>query len=180
MTSSPPTAVYVAAGSNVDPERNLSKALDLLAARFGALRVSKAYRNAAIGFEGPDFINLVVEFATRDFVRAVLKALREIEEQCGRPRSAPKWASRTMDLDILLYGDLVCDEADLKVPRPGLLTRAFMLRPMAELAGDVVHPIVRRSLADLWREFDQRAHAMQEVPVTSRYSARHRPPGSGR
>jgi 2-amino-4-hydroxy-6-hydroxymethyldihydropteridine diphosphokinase len=178
MTS--PTAVYVAAGSNLDPERNLAKALELLAARFGPLRVSKAYRNAAVGFEGPDFVNLVVGFETHEPVRAVLETMRGIEEQCGRRRSAPKWASRTMDLDILLYGDLVCDEPDLKLPRPGLLTRAFMLGPIAELAGDVVHPVVRRSLRDLWREFDQHAHPMQEVPITNRDSALHRPPGSGR
>lgn len=179
MNPSLPVAVHVAAGSNVDAERNLAKALDLLAARFGALTVSKAYRNAAVGFEGPDFINLVVGFETHDPVRSVLQALRGIEEQCGRSRSAPKWASRTMDLDILLYGGLVCDEADLKVPRPGVLTRAFMLGPLAEIAGDIVHPVVRRPLAELWSEFDQRAHAMQEVPITSRYCGPHRPPGSG-
>jgi 2-amino-4-hydroxy-6-hydroxymethyldihydropteridine diphosphokinase len=165
MTSSPPIAVYVAAGSNLDPERNLAKALELLAARFGPLRVSKAYRNAAVGFEGPDFINLVVGFQTREPVRAVLETLRSIEEQCGRPRSAPKWASRTMDLDILLYGDLVSDQPDLRIPRPGLLTRAFMLGPMAEIAGEVVHPTAHRRISDLWREFDQQAHSMSVVPL---------------
>lgn len=183
MVLAQPTAVYVAAGSNVDAERNLAKALDLLAERFGAPVISNAYRNAAVGFEGPDFVNLVVGFETRDPVLEVIAALRQIEEQCGRPRDAPKWAPRSMDLDILLYGDLVSDEPALELPRLDLLRRAYMLRPLAEIAGEVVHPLARCPIADLWREFDQQAHVMTVVnlnPITSRYSGPHQPPGSAR
>lgn len=180
MSSPAPIAVYVAAGSNIDPERNLAKALELVGAHFGALKISRAYRNAAVGFDGPDFVNLVVGFETREPLDAVVTALREIEEQCGRPRLAPKWASRSMDLDILLYGDRVCDEPGLKLPRPGLLIRAFMLGPLAEIAGETLHPTLRRPIGELWAEFDQQAHPMHAVPITSRCFDPHRPPGSGR
>jgi 2-amino-4-hydroxy-6-hydroxymethyldihydropteridine diphosphokinase len=159
------TRVFVAAGSNVDPERNLREALRLLAARFGRLGVSRAYRNAAVGFEGPDFINLVVGFDTGDSVREVVAALREIEERCGRIRHAPKWASRSMDLDILLYGDVVCEGPDVTLPRPDLLRRAYMLGPLAEIAADVRHPVLRRPIGELWRSFDQHAHAMDVVDL---------------
>lgn len=165
MSAATLTAVFVAAGSNVDPERNLRAALRLLAARFGRLEVSRAYRNAAVGFEGPDFINLVVGFDTGDSVREVVAALREIEGRCGRIRHAPKWASRSMDLDILLYGDVVCEGPDVTLPRPDLLRRAYMLGPLAEIAADVRHPVLRRPIGELWRSFDQHTHAMDVVDL---------------
>jgi 2-amino-4-hydroxy-6-hydroxymethyldihydropteridine diphosphokinase len=107
------TRVYVAAGSNVDAPRNLRLALAELARRFGPLTVSGAYRNAAFGFEGPDFINLSVAFDTGRPLREVVDELHDIEVLCGRQRDAPKWASRPMDLDMLMFGDLVQDGPDV-------------------------------------------------------------------
>ena len=86
------------------PVANLRRALDVLARRYPGLRCSRAYRNAAVGFEGEDFVNLVVAFETDDDVRTVLAHLHEAEAACGRERDAPKWAPRSMDLDVLLYG----------------------------------------------------------------------------
>src|SRR5690349_19912599 len=96
------TAVYVAAGSNVEPEHYLATALRAMAAAYGPLTLSPAYRNQAVGFEGADFINLVVGFHTEDPVAEVRQRLQAIEAACDRPPGAPKWAPRTMDLDILL------------------------------------------------------------------------------
>ncbi len=98
------------------------------------------YRNRAVGFEGADFINFVVGFSTVLPINEVLEHLHAIEALCGRPRNAPRWAPRTMDLDVLLYGDIVCDEPTMKLPRPDLLKRAFMLGPLAALAPELVHP----------------------------------------
>jgi 2-amino-4-hydroxy-6-hydroxymethyldihydropteridine diphosphokinase len=161
----PPTVgVYVAAGSNVDPVNNLRLALRSLREHY-ALRVSPAYRNKAVGFEGEDFINLVVGFDTTDSLEQVIARLHEAEAACGRPRSAPKWAPRTMDLDLLLYGDTVSDAPGRKLPRPDLLKRPYMLRPMAELAPDVIHPIARKTMRELWREFDDGIHEMSKVEL---------------
>jgi 2-amino-4-hydroxy-6-hydroxymethyldihydropteridine diphosphokinase len=156
---------YVAAGSNIEPLANLRKALDLLAARHGALRVSPAYRNAAVGFSGEDFVNLVVEFDASGTVRELLAGLHAIEERCGRPRLAPKWGSRTLDLDVLLYGDLVVDEPGLKLPRPDLVRRAYMLKPMVDLAPALRHPTLGATMRELWQQFDSSAHSLQPVDL---------------
>ena len=158
-------AVYLGAGSNVAPERNLARAVAELSREFPGTRLSPWYRNRAVGFEGADFINLVAGFDTALPVHAVLAKLQAIEALCGRPRAAPRWAPRSMDLDVLLYGDLVCDEPALKLPRPDLLRRAYMLGPLAELAPEVVHPTAHLSIGELWRRFDQGAHPLEPVPA---------------
>jgi 2-amino-4-hydroxy-6-hydroxymethyldihydropteridine diphosphokinase len=160
-------AVYVGAGSNVAPERNLARAVAQLAGEFPGARFSSWYRNRPVGFEGEDFINLVAGFETSLPVRAVLERLHAIEALCGRPRAAPRWAPRSMDLDVLLYGDLVCDEPGLKLPRPDLLKRAYMLGPLAALAPEVVHPTTHLTIGELWRRFDQRAHPLEQVPAAT-------------
>ena len=159
------TQVLVAAGSNIEPVANLHRALDVLARHYPALRCSRAYRNAAVGFDGAEFVNLVVGFDTGDDVQSVLAHLHEAEAACGRERNAPKWAPRSMDLDILLFGDRVCDEPGLVLPRPDLVRRAYMLGPDAELAPETVHPTLGRTLAQLWRDFARDAHPMRVVDI---------------
>ncbi len=158
-------AVYVAAGSNVEPVANLRRALDALAAQFAPLRLSRAYRNAAVGFAGDDFVNLVLGFETSVSVDGVIERLHGVEAACGRERDAPKWAPRAMDLDILLYDDLVCARPGLVLPRPDLARRPYMLGPMAELAPDLRHPTLERTMGELWARFDRGAHAMQPVEL---------------
>jgi 2-amino-4-hydroxy-6-hydroxymethyldihydropteridine diphosphokinase len=162
--------VFVAAGSNLEPEKHLARACAEILNSWPDTVCSRAYRNAAVGFEGPDFINLVVGFSTAQPLDAVITRLRAIETQCGRPRFAPKWASRTMDLDVLLFGDRVEKTADYTLPRPDLLKRPYMLGPMAEIAPEVMHPTARKTIAVLWKEFDHDGHAMNAVdlPAVSR------------
>jgi 2-amino-4-hydroxy-6-hydroxymethyldihydropteridine diphosphokinase len=162
--------VFVAAGSNVEPERHLTLAAIELQRVFGEIHFSPWYRNRAVGFEGDDFINFVVGFETAAPVQDVVARLREIETLCGRPREAAKWAPRSMDLDILMYDNLVCEDAQLKLPRPDLLKRAYMLGPMADLAPEVVHPTAHVTIGELWERFDRGAHALE--PVSSPLSPR--------
>lgn len=161
------TDVYVAAGSNVDPCRHLRQAVTALAQVYGPLRVSPAYRNKAVGFDGEDFINLVVGFTTQDPVAQVRRHLQQIEALCGRPPDAPKWAPRTMDLDILLYGQLISNEPGFVLPRPDLIRRPYMLKPMADIAPDVEHPLAHRTMGELWAAFDSAGHEMEEVELTT-------------
>jgi 2-amino-4-hydroxy-6-hydroxymethyldihydropteridine diphosphokinase len=156
-------AVYVAAGSNVEPERHMRAALAELRREFPAVRFSSWYRNRAAGFTGDDFINLVAGFDTTLPVHTVVTQLHAIETRCGRPRDAPRWAPRSMDLDVLLYGDLVFEEPGLRLPRPDLLKRAYMLGPLAELAPEVRHPTAGLTIGELWRGFDQAAHPLERL-----------------
>ena len=180
-------AVYLAAGSNIEPERNLTLAASELVRVFPDTRFSSWYRNPAVGFVGDDFINFVAGFSSDLPVHGVVQQLQAIETLCGRPRDAPRWAARSMDLDILLYDALVCDEPRLKLPRPDLLKRAFMLGPLAELAPDLLHPTAGVTIGELWKRCDAAAHPMQKVPAmvqpspfTSPHSGPRPPRESGR
>jgi 2-amino-4-hydroxy-6-hydroxymethyldihydropteridine diphosphokinase len=155
--------VFVAAGSNIEPEQKLALAIAELTRAFPGVRFSPWYRNRAAGFEGADFINLVAGFETPLSPLAVLERLHAIETRCGRPRDAPRWAPRAMDLDVLLYDALVLEGPPLTLPRPDLLKRAYMLGPMADLAPEFMHPTAGRSIGELWREFDQAAHPLTRV-----------------
>ncbi len=157
--------IFIAAGSNVDPERNLVLAARRLAQSFPGARFSGCYLNAAVGFDGPDFINFVAEIHSSRAPRGVLEMLHRIEAECGRERDAPKWAPRSMDLDLLLFGQCIAVDSDLVLPRPDLLTKAYMLGPMAELAPDVVHPLAGKTIGDLWQAFDRSSHPMRRMAL---------------
>jgi 2-amino-4-hydroxy-6-hydroxymethyldihydropteridine diphosphokinase len=157
--------VFVAAGSNVEPERNLERACADIAHTWPDAQCSRAYRNVAVGFDGPDFINLVVGFSAAQPLHSVIERLRGIETNCGRPRYAPKWASRTMDLDVLLFGELVEKTAEYTLPRPDLLKRPYMLGPLAEIAPEVMHPTEHRTIGELWQQFDRDGHEMTAIPL---------------
>lgn len=159
-----PVQVYVAAGSNIAPQRHLRLALKALRELYTPLEVSPAYRNRAVGFAGDDFINLVVGFTTTRTPAEVREHLQSIEALCGRPREAPRWAPRSMDLDILLYGALVCEQPGMILPRPDLLRRAYMLKPLADLAPTLRHPTAGRTIAQLWQDLAPSGHEL--VPVT--------------
>ncbi len=163
--------VHIAIGSNVDPEHHVARAAELLLQAYPDIRFSSWYRNRAVGFEGEDFVNAVAGFSTSQPVEQVISRLHDIETACGRPRDAPRWAPRSMDLDILLYGDRVCDEPQLKLPRPDLLKRAYMLGPLAELAPGLMHPTAGATIGELWRRFDKGGHDLIRISV---------PPAAGR
>lgn len=143
--------VYVGLGSNVDRENRLRQAVAVLREDFGELELSPVYDSAAVGFEGYDFLNLVAGFDTELEVERVVARFHEIENQLGRDRSLPKFASRSIDLDILAFGDLVLDLPGIRIPRPEILENAFVLRPLQDLVPDDLHPEVGQTYAELWR-----------------------------
>jgi len=156
---------YISGGSNVEPERHLALAARELKRSFPGVRFSHCYRNRAVGFEGPDFINFAAELPVQRDPTAMRAELQRIEALCGREPGTPRWAPRSMDLDVLLYGDSVFSQPGLVVPRPDLLRRAFMLGPLAELAPALVHPIEMKRLDTLWQSFDRDAHPLTPVAL---------------
>ncbi len=156
---------YVAAGSNVRPRENLRRAIAALAAAFPGLVASRAWSNAAVGFDGDDFVNLVVKFPSALPVAALLERLKAVERAAGREPGAPKWGPRTLDLDLLLYGDLAGRQAGTTLPHPDIATRAWVLGPLAELAPGLPHPVSGIPLGELWRRFDRDAHRLSETAL---------------
>ena len=118
------TTVFIGAGSNVDPEDNLARALAELERRFGKLQVSAPYRNPAVGIPGPDFINLAISFETDLDCEALRAELRRIETVCGRDRSVPKATPPPIDLDLLICGDY---------RHPELAHRDYLFKPLEAL-----------------------------------------------
>jgi 2-amino-4-hydroxy-6-hydroxymethyldihydropteridine diphosphokinase len=160
-----PHEVFVSLGSNMEPEKNLNLAMQALTARFGAISRSSVYRNKAVGFEGEPFLNLVVGFDTSESAEQVNDALHDIEAEFGRTRGDNKFAPRTLDMDLLVYGDAVICRDDLVVPRPELLKYAFMLQPLAELAGHKRDPISGAPWQKVWANADLGEHEMTLVDI---------------
>lgn len=147
--------VYLSLGSNIERERHIRAALDALAERFGELLISSVYESEAVGFEGDPFYNLVVGIDTALEVAALSACLKRIEDDNGRDRSGPRFSGRTLDIDILTYGDLDRPVAGVQLPREEILHNAFVLRPLAELAADECHPRLGLTYAELWRRYDR-------------------------
>lgn len=145
--------VYLSLGSNQEPHRYLRAALDELRARFGTIDISPAYRSGAVGFDGADFINLAVGLDTELDPIALNQWLHALEDRHGRRRDVPRYADRTIDVDIVLYDDLVTQGAGhLDIPRKEL-KHAFVLKPIADIAPALRHPVDGRTMAELWAAF---------------------------
>jgi len=155
--------VFVGAGSNIEPGRHLAAGLAALAEHYGILRLSPVYRNSPVGFDGEDFLNMVVAFETPDTVAQVAATLAAIEAANGRSRGEAKFSPRTLDLDLLLYDDLVTDDGEVQLPRDEITRYPFVLKPLADLAGERLHPVLGRSYAELWAEFDDTHHPLARV-----------------
>jgi 2-amino-4-hydroxy-6-hydroxymethyldihydropteridine diphosphokinase len=157
--------VYVSIGSNVDKERNIPSAVAALRDRFGALACSGVYETEAVGFEGGNFYNLVVSFDTGQSLEELAHTLRRIEDDHGRVRGGARFSSRTLDLDILLYGTVVRHDERFDVPRDEIPRYAFVLLPLVEIAAAVVHPETGERLADMAARLDLDAQNLRKVAL---------------
>lgn len=147
--SRPPHRAFIGVGSNLDPIENVRRGLSLLHEEFGAIRVSPTYQTDPVGAPGtPDFLNLVVELRTDRTAADLCAWLHRLETECGRVRAADANTPRTLDLDLLLYDDLVSDVAPL-LPHPQVATAAFVLVPLADLEPELVHPSLGETIGTI-------------------------------
>ena len=144
--------IYIGVGSNIHRQASLLASVGALVDAFGNVSLSRVFESEAVGFDGDNFYNMVVGALTDKTLQSVCDKLREIEVALGRAPDARKFSSRTVDLDLLLYGNMQC-ELPLMLPRPEITENAFVLWPLSELAGSLCHPGTDRNYSALWRNY---------------------------
>jgi len=146
--------VLLGIGSNVEREKNIRAGLVELELLFGHLAISPIYETQAVGFAGSNFLNLVVAIESSLSLSALAQALKAIEYRHGRKPDSPKFAPRSLDVDILVFGDHVGTFEGIVLPREEMLSCAFVLKPLADLVPEELYPATDKSYASLWSEFD--------------------------
>ncbi len=163
------TRVYAGLGSNVDKEENIPAGLNTLASHFSPLAISTVYESEPLGFHGENFYNLVVGFDTDLSALEVISIFKSIESSLGRTSSdqdtTSKTISHTLDIDLLLFGDLVRHNEQIDVPREDIVQYPFVLCPLAEIAGGLEHPETGLSIADMWASFGKERHQLKSVTL---------------
>ena len=155
--------VYLGVGSSIERERYIVAGLDALQGLFGQLALSSVYDSEAIGFAGQPFLNLVAGVDTQLSPGQLLRQLRQIEVEHGRPANATRFSARQLDIDILTHGQLTGTVEGVELPRPEILENAFVLCPLAELAGEAMHPIAAKTYLELWQNYDRDSQQLQKV-----------------
>ncbi len=148
--------VFLSLGSNIDAENNIRACLRALRYEFGEIGLSSVYESEAVGFDGENFLNLVVKIETILSVGELSQCLRNIEDANDRGRSGPKFSARTLDVDILTYDDLVGEHDGVVLPRQEITENAFVLLPLNELAPNETHPVLEKSYNELWSSYSKR------------------------
>ena len=146
--------VHLNIGSNQNRRTNIRLAIQALEQYFLNIVLSSLFESPSEGFKGNDFYNVGVNITTLKTSNEVVDILRDIENSLGRDRSLPKFSSRMIDLDLVLYGGIIDDS--LNVPRKDILKYAFVLAPLAELNPEAIHPLEGTSYQNLWKTFQSK------------------------
>ena len=157
--------VYLGLGSNVQPHRYLRMGIRELGQLFGVLELSNVYRSKAVGFDGADFLNLVVGLETDLSPLEIHERIEKLHVLAGRQRGESRYSPRTLDIDLLLYDDLIISDAPIVLPRADVLKYSFVLGPLAEIAPDLKHPQTGRQIAEHWAEFDKDSHPLEAADL---------------
>ncbi|WP_418357364.1 MULTISPECIES: 2-amino-4-hydroxy-6-hydroxymethyldihydropteridine diphosphokinase [Shewanella] len=154
--------IYISLGTNISPEQHLKAGLLDLQHYFGPLQLSRVFESEAVGFKGTNFLNMVAAAQTELSIAEVVATFKRIEQANGRIKSEKKFSPRSLDIDLLLYDNMVCDEP-VELPRGEILFNAFVLWPLAEIAPNVNHPVVHKSYHALWQEYDKQSQHLWPI-----------------
>ena len=150
--------IYISLGSNIEPEKHMRIACDELKRQLAQAVTSPVYQSPAIGMEGADFLNAVIGGNTFLSPAGIISLLREIETAHGRVRSKNKFSDRTLDLDLLLFGELITQNDvtesgfSINLPHPEITEQAYVIQPLADIAPDVKHPIRSSTISQLCQQ----------------------------
>lgn len=156
--------VYISLGSNVNRDYYVGQGLTALADSFGDLTLSSLFESESVGFDGAPFYNMVIGLSTEETVESVAKCLKNIELANDRSLDAKKYSPRTLDLDLLLFDDYIL-ELPAQIPRHEISQNAFVLWPLAEIAGELHHPVLKQSYQQLWQEYDKSRQQLHKVTL---------------
>jgi 2-amino-4-hydroxy-6-hydroxymethyldihydropteridine diphosphokinase len=145
--------IWLSIGSNIEREQHITEALLQLESELGEAILSPFYESPAEGFDGPDFINLVAGYDTEKNPAELIRLFNSIESGLGRTRTEKKFSSRTIDIDLLTYGDRVIEVMGKQLPRDDILKYSFVLKPLSDVAPDEVHVLTGKSYRQHWDEF---------------------------
>jgi len=156
---------YLGLGSNIEAEAHIAAGIAALREAFDNVVLSPIYRATAVGFSGNDFINLVARIETTLEPLELKSFLHALEDRHGRRRDVPKFSDRTLDIDILLFDDLYLLSPELEIPRNEILTAAHVLKPLADLAPDLRHPVRRQTIGELWQAFPEQDSGLVHIEL---------------
>jgi 2-amino-4-hydroxy-6-hydroxymethyldihydropteridine diphosphokinase len=159
------STAYLGLGSNVNARSNILAGIATLREAFNDVRLSPAYQTRAVGFDGNDFINLAASIETTLQPLELKRFLNELEDRYGRARDVAKFSDRTLDIDILLYDDLYLLSPQLKIPRPEIMTFAHVLKPLADLAPGVMHPVCKKTIAEIWQSHPHHTDTLKQIKL---------------
>lgn len=157
------TQVMLSLGSNRERYRHITSALDALHQHFGELMISPVYESESVGFKGSAFLNLVVGIECECGLSELSQQLKQIEDDNGRDRTLPKFGPRTLDIDILTFGDLTGEVEGIELPRPEITENAFVLRPLADIQASNTLPGSELNYQQLWQQFDKSSQKLWPV-----------------
>lgn len=155
--------VALSLGSNIERYRHITAGLNALKAEFGAVVCSPVYESDAVGFDGSPFLNLIALVQSEMSVTAINAKLKEIEDANGRVRSNPKFSSRTLDIDVVTYGDACGEVEGVELPRAELFKNAFVLLPMKDLLPNELVPGSGQTYSELCRSIDFSKQRLKQV-----------------
>lgn len=144
--------ILISIGSNIEREKHVRAAIAELKAAFGSLQISSVYESEAVGFDGEPFYNLVVGANTDLSIEACVELFKGIEDRHGRKRNVARFSGRTLDLDLLTYDQVMCQQP-IELPRDEITKNAFVLLPLVELVPEQIHPPSGLTYRQLWQDY---------------------------
>ncbi|OUS32010.1 2-amino-4-hydroxy-6-hydroxymethyldihydropteridine diphosphokinase [Thalassotalea sp. 42_200_T64] len=154
--------VYISIGSNIDRDQQIIAGIAALKAEFGKVQLSSVYECEPVGFIGENFYNLVAMVETEQSPSYIGEVLKQLEKQQGRIDFSKKFSARKLDLDILLYDDLIIN-TPVQIPRDEIPKNAYVLQPLAEIAGDLMHPQLQLSYRELWHNYNKNKQQLKKI-----------------